>query len=46
VTILGPGVLEKKEFPEKNTVIYGYSWDKGEVNEDIFAILMDWMKAR
>jgi DNA repair exonuclease SbcCD nuclease subunit len=36
VTILGPGVLEKKEFPEKNTVIYGYSWDKGEVNEDIF----------
>lgn len=36
VTILGPGFLEKKEFKEKNTVIYGYSWDRGEVNEDIF----------
>lgn len=28
--------LEKKEFLDKNTTIYGYSWDKGENNKDIF----------
>jgi len=37
VSILGLSTLEKKEFKEKNTNIYGYSWDKGEVNEDVFS---------
>lgn len=27
--------LSKKEFPDKNTVVYGYSWDKGEDNRKI-----------
>ncbi|MFA5576024.1 MAG: DNA repair exonuclease [Tissierellaceae bacterium] len=29
VHIFGPGVIERKEFPHLNTVIYGYSWDSG-----------------
>jgi exonuclease SbcD len=28
--------LEKKEFVHKKTVVYGYSWDKGENNKDLF----------
>ena len=28
--------LGKKEFPDKDAIIYGYSWDKGEINNDIF----------
>lgn len=36
VTILGSEGLEKKEFPMKNTNIYGYSWDRGEIHKDIF----------
>ncbi|NLW23329.1 MAG: DNA repair exonuclease [Tissierellia bacterium] len=36
VTIFGTEGLEKKEFTEKNTVIYGYSWDSGENRRDLF----------
>ena len=36
VTILGVNGLEKKEFPDKNTNVYGYSWSKGEIQEDLF----------
>ncbi|MBZ2174559.1 DNA repair exonuclease [Schnuerera sp. xch1] len=36
VTIFGTEGLSKKEFLNKNTNIYGYSWDKGENNEDVF----------
>lgn len=27
--------LEKKEFPELNTVIYGYSWDRVEIRDSV-----------
>ncbi len=37
VTIFETGTLHKKEFPDKNTHIYGYSWDKAEIDKDIFA---------
>lgn len=34
VTIFGSNGLEKKEFKELNTVIFGYSWDKIEIKEN------------
>ncbi|NLY66375.1 MAG: DNA repair exonuclease [Tissierellia bacterium] len=36
VTIFGTEGIEKKEFPHKNTAVYGYSWPKGESDEDPF----------
>ncbi len=36
ITIFSTKKLGMKEFPEKNTCIYGYSWDKGENRENIF----------
>ncbi|CCQ93106.1 conserved hypothetical protein [[Clostridium] ultunense Esp] len=36
ITIFAPAGLGKKEFPDKNTCIYGYSWDRGENTKDIF----------
>lgn len=37
ITIFTPVGLRKKEFPDKNTCIYGYSWDRGENTKDIFS---------
>ncbi len=36
VSIFGTEGVEKRDFPHKNTVVYGYSWPKGEMDEDIF----------
>ncbi len=36
VTIFGTAGIEKKEFPHKNTAVFGYSWYKGEIEEDPF----------
>ncbi|NLW40132.1 MAG: DNA repair exonuclease [Tissierellia bacterium] len=36
ITIFSSTSLDRKDFPEKNTSIYGYSWDKSENNNDIF----------
>lgn len=36
VTLLGTEGIEKREFPHKNTVVYGYSWHKGEIGENPF----------
>lgn len=34
VTIFGSNGLDKKEFRELNTVVFGYSWDKIEIREN------------
>lgn len=36
ITIFDTEGLDKKEFTDKNTMVYGYSWDKGENREDVF----------
>lgn len=36
VTLFNTDGLEKKEFVDKGTTIYGYSWDNGENKKDIF----------
>ena len=37
ITIFDSVGLVKKEFADKNTYIYGYSWDEGENKKDIFS---------
>lgn len=34
VTIFNGTGIEKKEFPDLNTVVYGYSWDRVEIKEN------------
>ena len=36
ITIFSSEGIEKKEFLDKNTTVYGYSWDSGENEMDIF----------
>lgn len=36
VTLFSSGGIEKKEFHDKNTVVYGYSWDNGENDKELF----------
>lgn len=36
ITIFNTEGLTEKEFSEKNTCIYGYSWDRGENSQNIF----------
>lgn len=36
VTIFSAQGIEKREFPDKNTNLYGYSWDKAENQRSIF----------
>lgn len=36
ITIFSPKGLTKREFPDKNTCVYGYSWDRGENTIDLF----------
>lgn len=36
VTLFSSVGIEKKEFEDKNTVVYGYSWDSGENDKDLF----------
>lgn len=36
VTIFGTEGINKREFPHKNTVVFGYSWYKGDNDEDPF----------
>ena len=35
VTVLGKEGIEIKEYPDLNTHVYGFSWDRGEIQEDI-----------
>ncbi len=36
VTVFQSGGLDTVEFPQLNTIIYGYSWDKIELRENLF----------
>lgn len=36
ISIFDAEKLRKKEFPDKETVVYGYSWHSGEDNKDVF----------
>lgn len=46
ISIFDSEGLGRKEFSDKNTIIYGYSWDKGENNKDIFEDFKDLEKGK
>ncbi|MCF6459855.1 metallophosphoesterase family protein [Clostridium sp. Cult3] len=41
VTIFNSPYIEGREYPDKNVCVYGYSWDRGEIREQILETVKD-----